>query len=98
MNYGDAAPIIADGIIPASFLPHGARLLKKNWPLPFLSAFFASAPSSTIVFASVLGYHRALLPGLSGRQCSLQLIDFRAAPSSAMPSRTDSPAVAALCN
>jgi hypothetical protein len=37
VNHGDAATIIADGIIPASFLPHGARLLKikiKNLPHP----------------------------------------------------------------
>jgi hypothetical protein len=99
VNHGDAAPIIADGIIPASFLPHGAGLLKKKkMAASSLSAFFASAPSSTIVVASVLGYHRALLPGLYGRFRSLQLLEFRVAPSLAfvVPSCPDFPAVDAL--
>ena len=30
MNHGDAAPLTVDGIIPASFLSRGARLLKKK--------------------------------------------------------------------
>jgi hypothetical protein len=100
VNHGDAAPIIADGIIPASFLPHGARLLKKKNAASFLFAFFALAPSSTIVIASIHGYHCALLPGLSGHQHSSRLINFQVAPSSAIvvPSCTDSPAIAALCD
>jgi hypothetical protein len=98
VNHGDAAPIIVDGIIPASFLPHGAHLLKKKMAASSSSAFFASAPSSTIVVASVLGYHRALSPGLYGRCRSLQLLDFRAAPSSAfvVPSRPNFLAINAL--
>ncbi len=41
VNHGDAAPIIADGIIPASFLPHEAHLpkKKKKWPLPLCLPF-----------------------------------------------------------
>jgi hypothetical protein len=41
VNHGVAAPIIGDGIIPASFLPHRVRLLKKkkSWPLPLCLPF-----------------------------------------------------------
>ncbi len=98
MNHKDAAPIITDGIIPASFLPHGARLLKIKMVASSLSAFFASVLSSTIVVASVLGYHCALLPGLYGCCRSLRLLNFQAAPSLAfvVPSRLDFLAVDAL--
>ncbi len=76
MNHGDAAPIIADGIIPASFLPHGARLLKKNnGRFLFVCLFHLGA---------VLGCCRAVSPGLSGHRRSSQLINFRAMPSSAI--------------
>ena len=30
MNHGDAAPLSADGIVPASFFSRGARLLQKK--------------------------------------------------------------------
>ena len=37
MNHGDAAPLTADGIVPASFLLRRARLKKKKIiTLPFL--------------------------------------------------------------
>jgi hypothetical protein len=102
VNHGDAAPIIADGIIPASFLPHGARLLKNKIKLAASSlfAFFASAPYSNIVIASILGNHCALSPGLYSRCRSLRLLDFRAEPSLAflVPSRPDFPAIDALCD
>ncbi len=62
VNHGDAAPIIADGIIPACFLPHGARLLKKKkkMPLPLRLPFLPrrcpqlslSPPSSAIIVPS----------------------------------------------
>ncbi len=61
MNHGDATPIIADGIIPASFLPHRARLIKKNDRLLFVVLNYRRR------LGAVLGYLRALLPDLSGR-------------------------------
>ncbi len=102
MNHGDATPIIADGIIHASFLLHGARLIKKIiGRFLFVCLFCLGAILGyRCRLGAVLGYRRALLPGLSGHRHSLRLIDFRAAPSSAIivPSRMDSLAVAALCN
>jgi hypothetical protein len=48
---------------------------KKNGHFLFVYLFHRGA---------ILGYRCALSPGLSGRRRSLRLIDFRAAPSSAI--------------
>jgi hypothetical protein len=60
VNHVEVAPIIADGIIPASFLPHGGHLQKKKWPLPLRLLFLprrrpqlsSSPPSSAIIVPS----------------------------------------------
>ena len=126
VNHGDAAPIVMDGIVPASFLLRGACLLKKKIGRflfvclfclgavlkyhrclrPWLSSCpLARTLQPSPLFATArfpggafLGFCRALSPGPSGRCCSLQLINFHAAPSLAIvvPSRTDSPAVTTL--
>jgi len=45
VNHRDAAPLTADGIVPASFLSRGARLKKKKLlRFPPSSVFHASAP------------------------------------------------------
>jgi hypothetical protein len=100
VNHGDAAPIIANGIIPASFLLHGARLLKKKkCRFLFVCLFCLGAVIGyRRCLGAVLGYCCALSPRLSGHHLSSQLINFWAAPSSAIivSSCMDSPAIAAL--
>ena len=63
MNYGDVAPLLADGIIPGSFFLHKRLLLKKSLP-PGSSKSFAALPDSVVV-AALRNYVdlRALLPG-----------------------------------
>jgi hypothetical protein len=54
VNHGDAAPLTADGIIPASFLSRGARLLsqKKSVPIPDNPSSVARTSSSCRLFGT----------------------------------------------
>ncbi len=47
MNHGDAAPLVADGIVPASFLSRGAWISKKKNNSSFL--FFGVSCHGAVV-------------------------------------------------